>query len=179
MRFDLVRRDGFFLKLLCLIFRGFSSRPQSVRARQNSPRITPSRGRWRDRLNRSLPDPSLPSTAARRPQVMGRACGAYPSFCILLPSTTPTVNKAASTAKHFFPSAVPICTQSPRPITRQRIKIPPCCSPHTAEAVKKNTSDVRLQPLGTGAPPPPSPASTSRPTLNLVGAVFVHVDPCL
>ena len=110
-----------FLKLLRL-FKDISSRPQSVQARHNSLRIVLNQGRWRDRLNRSLPDPSLPSTAARRPQVMGRACGAYPSFCILLPSTTPTVNKAASTAKHFFPSAVPICTQSPRPITRQQKK---------------------------------------------------------
>ena len=34
-----------YLKVFRLIFRGFSFRPQSVRARQNSPRITPSQGR--------------------------------------------------------------------------------------------------------------------------------------
>ena len=104
-----------------------------------------------------LPDPSLPSTAARRPQVMGRACGAYPSRHIPPLSTTPAVSTAVSVA--------------PNPL-------PPCHLPPHRRCSKRIKSDVQLQLPGTGAPPPPSPAFTSRPTLNLTGVVFVHVYPC-
>ena len=69
----------FFLKLFCLILK------DSAFALSQSEPDKSARGQshlgagGKTTFLRSLPDPSLPSTAARRPQVMGRACGAYPS----------------------------------------------------------------------------------------------------
>ena len=144
----------FFHKLLCFILK------DSAFALSQSEPDKSARGQshlgdgGETAIHRSLPDPSLPSTAARRLQVMGRACGAYPSRTSL---------RRASSLK-----LTALC-QPPAPSPR-------CCLPPQR---RKKRNNVQLPLPGTSAPPSPSPAFTSRPTLNLVGAVFVHVDPCL
>ena len=96
---------------------------------------------------------SGPSAVARRPQVMGRACGTYPSRHIPPLSITSAVNIVESAA--------------PNPLQS-------CCLPPHRRGSKKIKSDVQLQLSGTGIPLPPSPASTSRPTFNLTGVVYVQ-----